>query len=317
MKDARGREVRYLRVSITDRCDFRCRYCMPGGRAPRLPRAEILTYAEILAVARIMVEDLGIARIRVTGGEPLLRHGAVAFLGELAQAIEPAEVSLTTNGFFLEMLAQGLREAGVRRINVSLDSLDRERFRAITGVDALDRVIRGIDAARAAGFDELKLNTVLLAENLDEVPAILAFALDRGIEARFIERMPFGGGDARAFVTMKEARARLETVFSLVAIRPEVLDGPATRFRVGDLGACGFIPGRSAPFCDRCNRIRLRADGRLTRCLKETETFDLKPVLRPELHREHLRALVETAIRGKTGSPDFPARLDSLAAIGG
>lgn len=317
MKDARGRRVTYLRISITDRCGFRCRYCMPDGRAPKLPRAEILTYAEILAVARVMVEDIGIAKIRVTGGEPLLRHGVVAFLGDLVQAVEPAEVSLTTNGFLLADLAQGLRRAGVRRINVSLDSLDRDRFHAITGVDALDRVLRGIEAARSAGFDELKLNTVVLAENLDEIPAILAFAIERGIEARFIERMPFGGGSAGDFVAMKEARARIEAKLPLTAIAPDPLDGPATRFRAGDRGACGFISGLSVPFCDRCNRIRLRADGRLTRCLKETETFDLKPALRPTLRREDLRALVETAIRSKTGSPHFAPRLGSLAGIGG
>ena len=186
------RSIRYLRVSLTDRCNFRCVYCMPPPGIPKIDHAEILRFHEVLAIVRLMADRFGVTKVRVTGGEPLVRRGACALLTELCQIPGLSDVTLTTNGSLLEPMAPAIRGAGVKRINVSLDTLRRDRFLAITRCDGLDRTLRGIEAALACGFRPVKINTVVLQENLDEIPDLIDFAQRTGVEIRFIERMPYG-----------------------------------------------------------------------------------------------------------------------------
>jgi len=281
--DRFGRHVDYLRISITDRCDFRCVYCMSEDMQ-FLPRAQILTLEEIETVARAFVE-LGVAKIRITGGEPLVRRGALGLLDALGRLPGLRELVLTTNGSQLEGCAQDLRDAGVRRINVSLDTLNAERFRAMTRVGELDRVLRGLDAALAAGFERVKLNAVILKNrNHDEVVDLVAFALERGIDISFIEEMPLGQVDghdrAEEYHSSDEIRRDLEAVYTLLPTT-EQTGGPSRYFRVvGSATRVGFISPHSHNFCASCNRVRLTAEGRLLLCLGNEHSVDLKRVLR-------------------------------------
>jgi cyclic pyranopterin phosphate synthase len=281
--DRFGRHVDYLRISITDRCDFRCVYCMSEDMR-FLPRAQILTLEEIETVARAFVE-LGVGKIRITGGEPLVRRGALGLLGALGRLHGLRELVLTTNGSQLVACAQDLRDAGVRRINVSLDTLNAERFRVMTRVGELDRVLRGLDAALAAGFERVKLNAVILKNrNHDEVVDLVAFALDRGIDISFIEEMPLGRVDghdrAEEYYSSDEIRRDLEAVYTLLPTT-EQTGGPSRYFRVaGSATRVGFISPHSHNFCASCNRVRLTAEGRLLLCLGNEHSVDLKRVLR-------------------------------------
>ena len=303
MKDARGRSIRYLRLSLTDRCNFRCVYCRPRADCGKLPRGRVLRLEELLEVVRVMAERLGIAKVRVTGGEPLVRRGVVDFLEDLCRIPSVREVSLTTNGALLESLAIPLRRAGIRGVNVSLDSLRRDRFAAITGRDRLDAVLRGIQAVRRAGFHPVKINVVVMRRNLDEVLDFVAFGMRQEIEVRFIELMPFAGDWENQHVPAREIRRRISRRHKLTPLPSEdVVPGPARRYSVDEGRATlGFISPVSAPFCSRCNRIRLRCDGTLIPCLKSPVGFDLMPFVRPRLEPEALaervRSLVSRQVR--------------------
>jgi cyclic pyranopterin phosphate synthase len=281
--DRFGRRVNYVRISITDRCDFRCLYCMSEDMT-FLPRAQILTLEEIFAVCRAFV-DLGVDKIRITGGEPLVRKGALDLMRQIGGLAGLRELVLTTNGSQLEKSAAELKAAGLRRLNVSLDSLDADRFRAMTRVGDLRQVLRGIDAALAEGFDRLKINAVILRNrNHDEVSDLVAYAVGRKIDISFIEEMPLGvvnGHDrAEEYYSSDEIKRDLERHFELLPT-PETTGGPSRYYRVaGTDTRVGFISPHSHNFCGSCNRVRVTAEGRLLLCLGNEHSVDLKRVLR-------------------------------------
>lgn len=281
--DRFGRRVDYVRVSITDRCDFRCLYCMSEDMR-FLPRSEVLSLEEIYDIAQAFV-DLGVRKLRITGGEPLVRNGALGLIERIGRLPSLRELVLTTNGSQLERTAPKLKQAGIRRINVSLDSLRPERFRAMTRVGDLGQVIRGIDAAIAVGFERLKLNAVILKnQNQDEVVDLARFAIARGIDLSFIEEMPLGvvhGHDrADAYCSSDEIRHELESRFTLIP-STESTGGPARYFRLaGSDTRIGFISPHSHNFCGTCNRVRLTVEGRLLLCLGNEHSVDLKSVIR-------------------------------------
>lgn len=281
--DRFGRVVDYVRISVTDRCDFRCVYCMDEEMS-FLPRARILTLEELAQVGRAFSE-LGVRKIRLTGGEPLVRRNVVKLMQDLGSLPGLRELTLTTNGSQLEAMAREIRAAGVRRINISLDSLDPERFRRLTRVGDLDQVLRGIEAARAAGFEAIKLNAVILrGRNEDEVLPLVAFAAGRGLDISFIEEMPLGViGDhdrAEAYYSSDEIRRDLAHRYTLLPTT-ESTGGPSKYVRLAETGTrVGFISPHSHNFCGDCNRVRVTVEGRLLLCLGQEHSVDLRQVLR-------------------------------------
>ena len=310
--DRFGRRVTYLRVSITDRCDFRCIYCMAEDMV-FLPRAQILSLEEVEAVCRAFVE-LGVDKIRVTGGEPLVRKGALGLLRKLGGLQGLRELVMTTNGSQLDATALELKEAGVKRVNISLDTLDEALFRQMTRVGDLRQVLRGVDAAVAAGFDRVKLNAVILKNrNHAEVGGLVDFAVAKGIDISFIEEMPLGVVDghdrAEAYCSSDEIRANLERRFTLLPSM-ESTGGPSRYFRVaGTRTRVGFISPHSHNFCANCNRVRLTAEGRLLLCLGNEHSVDLKQVLRTYPgDGEKLKSAIAEAMRIKPESHEFDLR---------
>ncbi len=307
--DRFNRRITYLRLSVTDRCDFRCVYCMEE-KVEFLPRSQILTLEEMLAVARAFVE-LGVTKIRVTGGEPLVRKNVLWLIREIGRLDGLNELVLTTNGSRLEQMAQDLRAGGVRRLNVSLDSLDPERFRRLTRVGDLDKVLRGIAAARQAGFDRIKLNAVILKHrNHDEISALTQFAVDRGMDISFIEEMPLGviGEHDRAevYYSSDQIKADLERRYTL-APTTETTGGPSRYYRVQNTDTrVGFISPHSHNFCSNCNRVRLTAEGRLLLCLGQEDSVDLRAVLRasPD-NSQALKTAIVSSMAVKPQGHDF------------
>ena len=276
------RRLNYLRISVTDRCNLRCAYCLPGEDIPRLRHEDVLRYEEILRVARVAA-GLGITKVRVTGGEPLVRRGVIDFLAELARIPGIRDLSLTTNGLLLKENAGRLRAAGVARVNVSMDTLDPGRYRDITGVDAFEQAWEGIRASQAHGFHPIKINVVALrGVNDDELPALARLSLDLPLHVRFIEFMPIGRARfAGAPLLFPEIMERISVIGRLLPVEGSPLDGPAHRYRFdGAQGEVGFIPAISHHFCSRCNRLRLTADGHLRPCLLSDRHEDVKGPLR-------------------------------------
>ena len=281
--DRFGRRITYLRIAVTDRCDFRCVYCMePDQRFA--PRDQVLRLEEIAQVARTFV-SLGVRKIRLTGGEPLVRRNVLWLMREIAAQPGLDELVITTNGSQLEAQAREIRAAGVRRINISLDSLQPERFRRITRKGELSQVLRGIDAAIDAGFERIKLNAVILKHrNHNEVLDLVQFAVNKGINISFIEEMPVGQiGDhdrAEVFYSSESIRGDLETRFELVPTT-ETTGGPARYFRIPDTETrVGFISPHSHNFCGDCNRVRVTTEGLLLLCLGQEHSLDLRRILR-------------------------------------
>ena len=281
--DRFGRTVDYLRISITDRCDFRCLYCMAEDMT-FLPRVQVLTLEEIYTLAKAFAE-LGIKKIRITGGEPLVRKGALELLQNIGRIESLNELVITTNGSQLETMATSLKEAGVKRINISLDTLDADKFKAITRTGDLHQVLRGIKAARAAEFERIKINAVILKDrNHREVNDLVQFAVDNSIDISFIEEMPLGivsqHDRADAYYSSDLIKADLAGNFALVAT-PEKTGGPSNYFNVtGSQTRVGFISPHSENFCSTCNRVRLTVEGRLLLCLGNEHSIDLKQVIR-------------------------------------
>ena len=281
--DKFNRVVDYVRLSVTDRCDFRCVYCM-DDEMQFVPRAQLLTLEEISKIAQAFTE-LGVKRIRITGGEPLIRRNVIQLFEDIGQLPGLDELVLTTNGSQLTKLAQPLKDAGVKRINISLDSLDAEKFKQITRVGELDKVIAGIDAAIAVGFEKIKLNTVILKNrNHDEVIDLVRYASDKGMDISFIEEMPLGViGDhdrAEVFYSSDEIKNDLEKVFTLVPTT-ETTGGPSKYYKLTETGTrVGFISPHSHNFCELCNRVRLTCEGRLLLCLGQEHSVDLRKTLR-------------------------------------
>jgi len=307
--DRFGRHVTYVRLSVTDRCDFRCVYCM-SEQMTFLPRAQVLTLEELAGIGRAFVE-LGVTKIRLTGGEPLVRRNVLWLMAQLGKLEGLHELVLTTNGSQLPRFARALVEAGVRRVNISLDTLDPERFRRISRVGTLDKVMRGIDAACAAGFERVKLNAVILKNrNHDEIPALVAFAVERGADITFIEEMPLGDiGDhdrAEAYYSSDDVRRDIEAHYALVPTA-ETSGGPARYFRIGDPGSrAGFISPHSHNFCESCNRVRVTVSGRLLLCLGQEHSVDLRHVLRANPGNDHaLRQAIVDSMAIKPRGHDF------------
>jgi cyclic pyranopterin phosphate synthase len=287
LTDSFGRVVRDLRISVTDRCNFRCVYCMPEEGMKWVPRAEVLTFEEIERLARLFVEHLGVESIRLTGGEPTVRAdlaGLVRMLAALRTPEgDPVDLALTTNGAKLARLAPQLKDAGLRRINVSLDSLRPERFAAMTRRDALDQVLAGIQAAVKAGLDPVKVNVVAVRGwNDDEIVEVATFGREAGVQPRFIEFMPL---DAGGTWTMDKVVPADEIVAAIDAVYPleEVAHGPepASRWRYRDgAGEIGVIPSVTKPFCGDCDRVRLTAEGSFQTCLFAQDDYDFRTPLR-------------------------------------
>lgn len=319
LQDALGRRIDYLRVSLTDRCNFRCRYCMPPGGVHKLSHAEMLSLEELAEVIGVMVADLGIRKVRVTGGEPLVRRGAIGFLEEIGRLTEIRDLSMTTNAYLLSDVADEIRAAGVARINISLDTLRRERFARFTGVDGLAQVLAGIEAARRAGFSPIKLNMVIMRDNLDEAGDMLRFALERTLEVRFIELMPGPGKSEGQFVPAEEALRMLQGPFDLQPFRSR--DDPHCAARLYEIGAtgrvCGFITPVSLPFCAGCNRVRLRGDGHLMPCLSEETSFDLKPYVRPAVRGAEMTEFLRRILSASKGTLPDRRRIQGMWRIGG
>ena len=308
MIDAFGRTISYLRLSVTDRCNLRCAYCMPAAMRFQ-PRAELLDWDELDAVASAFVA-LGVRRLRLTGGEPLVRKGIVEFVERLSRHLRSGaldEITMTTNGTELERNAAALAKHGIRRINVSLDSLDPEQFERITRGGRLDRVIAGIDAALATGI-AVKLNTVVLRnDNLDEVVGLAHWAHRRGIAISFIEVMPLGDVEQSRIdqhVPRTAVRDLLEQRWPLIPSATRT-GGPARYFSTNDGGTIGFITPLSENFCGGCNRVRVTATGQLCFCLGQDDGIDLRALLRDPERTQPLGSAIAEAIHRKPLGHDF------------
>ncbi len=321
--DPFGRRVKDLRISITDRCNFRCTYCMPQEGMEWLPRDELLTYEEQARVARVCVEHFGFEAIRITGGEPTLRAHLPRLIGMLAPL--GVDIAMTTNGVKLAEMAHDLAAAGLRRINVSLDSLRRETFLRLTRRDDLDRVLIGIDAALDAGLHPVKVNCVVIrGVNDDEIVDLAAFGRDKGVGVRFIEFMPL---DAEGSWTMDQvvpSQEILERVDAVYPIEPIVHGAePATRYRYRDgIGDVGVIASVTEPFCESCDRVRVTAEGKFRTCLFALEEFDLRHILRDGDDDDVLSREIERAVGTKwaghrIGQVTFVRPSRSMSQIGG
>jgi cyclic pyranopterin phosphate synthase len=329
LKDSYGRPIRDLRVSLTDRCNFRCFYCLPHGEPPIAPKEQMLSYEEIEYVCDIFVE-LGIEKIRLTGGEPMMRRDIETIIEKLAALKSKGlrDLALTTNGYFLPDRAQALKDAGLDRITISLDSLKRDTFKQMTGVDVLDRVLAGIEAAKSAGLQPIKINAVIVrGHNENEVADFAAFAREHDVKMRFIEFMPLDSGHewSRAdVVSGREIRERISERFPLAPL--DVYRGSETssryRFADGGKGEIGIIAPVTEPFCGACSRIRLTADGQIRTCLFSTVEHSLRDVVRSGATRAELINFIESVVLKKEprhyiNDPQFVAPSRSMSFIGG
>jgi cyclic pyranopterin phosphate synthase len=327
--DPFGRVIDDLRISVTDRCNFRCTYCMPEEGMQWLPRSEVMSFEEIERLSRIFVERYGVSGIRLTGGEPTVRARLPLLVEKLA-ALEgpsgPVDLAMTTNGATLRSSAQTLRRAGLRRVNVSLDTLDRRRFQEMTRRDELDNVLDGIEAAKEAGFDPVKINAVVeRGVNDDEIVDLATYGRERGVEVRFIEFMPLdadGHWVNDKVVGQDEIVAVIHDVYPLEQL-PARGAAPADRFRYLDgRGVVGVIPSVTKPFCGDCDRVRLTAEGRFRTCLFSTEEHDLLAAMRRGERDDEIAERIEAAVGAKwaghrINQVDFVRPSKSMSQIGG
>jgi len=329
LRDTYNRPIRDLRVSLTDRCNFRCFYCLPHGEPPIAPKEQMLSYEEIDYVCEIFV-SLGIEKLRLTGGEPMLRRDIETIIRKLTRLKSSGlrDLALTTNGYYLPERAQGLKDAGLDRVTISLDSLKRDVFKRMTGVDVLDKVLAGIDAAKKAGLEPIKINAVIVrGHNEDEVADFAAFAREYDVKMRFIEFMPLDSGhewSREDVVSGKEIRERISERFPLV--RVEIARGSDTssryRFADGAPGEIGIIAPVTEPFCGACSRIRLTADGQIRTCLFSTVEHSLRDVVRSGASRAEIIDYVQSVIMKKEprhfiNDPGFVAPSRTMSFIGG
>jgi len=321
--DGFGRVHRDLRIAVTDRCNFRCTYCMPVEGMQWRPRSEILTFEEIERLARLMVERYGVDGIRLTGGEPTVRARITVLIEKLAAL--GVDLSMTTNGVTMESMAHDLRAAGLQRVNISIDSLKRERFAELTRRDNLREVLAGIEAAVDAGFDPVKLNMVVMAGvNDNELVDFVDFGIQHGVEVRFIEFMPLdadGGWHNDRVFTRRQILDAISAVHPLVEV--ERTAAPATRFQLADGSAqIGVISSVSESFCTTCDRVRITADGQFRNCLFATDETDVRALLRNGASDDELAAALEASVASKWAGHEInqvnfirPSR--SMSQIGG
>ncbi len=316
-----------LRISVTDRCNIRCFYCMPENNVKYMPREEILSFEEIERFASVAV-SLGVTKLRITGGEPLVRKDLPVLIRKLVDIAGVKDIALTTNGVLLGRHAEALYEAGLRRLNVHLDTLDRERFLRITRRDDLDKVLEGLAVARRLGFGPIKINAVAVKNLLEpDLVPLARFGREHGIEIRFIEFMPLDAQGIWARDSVLTADAMIETLSREIAPLVEIPDGdpraPATEYRFADgIGRVGFIASVSRPFCLNCNRIRLTSDGKLRYCLFAIEETDVKALLRNGAPDEEIAATIRATVHKKwigheINSSQFVAPPRPMYSIGG
>jgi len=325
VRDSFDRKIDYLRISITDRCNLRCRYCMPEAGVVSIGHDAILSYEELYRVARIAVER-GVRKIRLTGGEPLVRRGVVDFIAALVALPEKPELTLTTNGVLLADYAEQLRQAGLARINVSLDSLQPERFQQISRRDKLQAVLDGLQAAEAAGLAPIKINMVpIRGVNEDEIAAFARLSYEHRWEIRFIEFMPVSAGldySDQQLYPATQIKQDLQRVAPLICEQPKGILGPARIYRLqGAIGTVGIIHAVSSHFCRECNRLRLTADGQLRPCLLSDHEIDLRSILRSTSDDEKvadvlLRSVAEKPERHCLGANYQPGQR-KMQGIGG
>jgi GTP 3',8-cyclase len=327
LRDSYGRAIRDLRISITDRCNFRCFYCMPKEAMEWKPKVEILSYEEILILTEIFV-SMGIDKLRVTGGEPMLRRDLESLVGQVARIPGVSDLAMTTNAHFLSGRAEGLKKAGLQRITISLDSLTPDRFALLTGRHGLAQVLAGIDAAVAAGLSPVKVNCVVIRGiNDDQVVRFAELAREKGIDVRFIEFMPLDNGQVwkrELVVSGEEVRARIAERYPLERLPGRSLSETARRWRFADgaPGELGFINPVTQPFCGHCSRIRLTADGMIRTCLFSTTEHDIKQLLRAGASRRELVDFILAAVEKKEerhhiNDVDFVQPLRTMSCIGG
>ena len=330
--DSYHRRIDYLRLSVTDRCNLRCVYCMPQEGMPKLAHDDILRYEEIVRLARITI-GMGIRKVRITGGEPLVRRDVVHLCSRIAQLPGLESLTLTTNGRLLAEHAERLHQAGVQRINISLDTLDSEKYARITRCDCFDEVWRGIEAAQRAGFHPIKLNVVAMRGiNDDEIENLAAITIHRPFHVRFIEYMPVTADaleNQGRFVGADEILRRLKALGVLLEVNSHNSNGPARHYQLtGAAGKIGIISPISHHFCATCNRLRLTADGKLRTCLFASEETDLQQPLRQGVTDDELAAIITRAIHKKPARHplDSPGLIENpprkcldrpMAAIGG
>ena len=316
--DKCNRHLNYLRISITDRCNLQCCYCEPKDLLPKLSHADILRYEEILRVVRIATR-LGISKVRVTGGEPLVRKGVYEFLRELTGIKALKDVSLTTNGVLLSENLEKIQAAGISRINISLDTLNPAKYHEITGYDKFNRVWQGIQKAHQMGFYPIKLNVVaLLGINDDELIDMARLSFQYPFHVRFIELMPIGRSDFNpdSLLLAPEIKSRIRDLGNLVAVQESEHDGPARRYKYeGAIGEIGFIPAISQHFCNKCNRLRLTASGQLRPCLLSDHQEDLKEAVRQNCSDRQIAEIFIKAVRHKPSDHNLAAK--NLAPIRG
>lgn len=327
MQDSFQRPIDYLRLSVTDRCNMRCQYCMPAEGMKFFNREDVLSFEEIEAFVREIAVPLGIRKIRLTGGEPLVRRDLHVLAAKIKAISEITDLSLTTNGAMLDQQAQALRAAGVNRLNVSLDSLDAARFADITRGGDLARVWRGIDAAVAAGFSPIKLNVVVMRNfNEDELVNFVALTTERPLHVRFIEFMPIGDYalfERVGYVSTAEMQTRIAPHFDLAPAQAGVVgNGPSRNWRVfGAPGTVGFISQMSHDFCDTCNRVRLTSDGKLRHCLLSDHELDIRALLREGLTAADVRAAITSDLQLKLerhrGTEGITGAARTMSQIGG
>ncbi|MCS7203969.1 MAG: GTP 3',8-cyclase MoaA [Thermodesulfovibrio sp.] len=321
MKDKFDRNINYLRISVTDRCNLRCIYCMPEeGISKLLPHSEILSYEEILKIVEIGV-DLGITNIRITGGEPLLRKGIVSFIERLAKTEGIKDIGMTTNGILLKKFAKALYTAGLKRVNISLDSLDKDKFRTITRVGSIDEVLEGIEEADKVGLKPIKINVVVMRGiNDDEIERFAFWSKEVEYQIRFIEFMPIGPNawKRELFISKDEIKERIEKkVGRLIPVQVKK-SGPAEYFMLeGAKGLLGFISPLTTHICVRCNRLRLTAEGKLRPCLFSDKELDLKKLLRSKASREQIRDMILRTIHLKPQGMSDSQPLRPMSTIGG
>ena len=323
--DPYNRHLNYLRISITDRCNLKCIYCVPRDLIPRLSHDEILTYEEILRLVRIGIR-LGISKIRVTGGEPLVRKGVYGFLTDLSGLDGLADLSLTTNGVSLKTNLNKIKAAGIKRINISLDTLNRTKFEHITGFDLFDQVWQGIEMALGMGFHPIKLNIVALnGINDDELTDMARLSFDYPLHIRFIEYMPMGESQIGngPLLLAPEIKRRISVLGKLIPVPNTMNDGPAQRYHFGGAaGEIGFIHALSHHFCDRCNRLRLTARGQLRPCLLSDHHEDVRGIMRTGGTDEQLAEVFFKAVHHKPSDHNLaiqnPSRVcGQMSSIGG
>ncbi|MGB7069961.1 MAG: GTP 3',8-cyclase MoaA [Pyrinomonadaceae bacterium] len=328
LRDAHNRVIRDLRISLTDRCNFRCFYCLPNGEPPLARKETILTFEEISSISDIFV-SLGIEKIRLTGGEPLIRRDLPKLVAKLAR-LKPdlKDLALTTNGYDLLRHVQALESSGLDRITISLDSLNRDRFREITGVDALMSVLESIETVKSHSFDPIKINAVIVrGRNDDEIVDFARFARENDLRIRFIEYMPLDSGhgwDRSMVVSGREILSSIAAVYPLKLIEPTRGSGTAWNYAFADGGdgEIGIIAPVTEMFCGACSRIRLTADGQIRTCLFSTVEHDLRGIVRSGAGRAEIIDFIEAVVlskepRHRINEPDFVQPERSMSFIGG